>query len=119
MPAIFLVEDEPLIRMMVADMATDLGHIVAAEAGDVKRALELAASISFDLAILDVQLLDGSSRPLAELLAARDIPFAFASGYGPDGVPEGFRDRPILRKPFEAEELRKCIERLLGHPKAE
>ncbi|WP_438745165.1 hypothetical protein [Bradyrhizobium sp. U531] len=76
--------------------------------------MEFAANASFDVAILDVQLLDGSSRPLAELLAARNIPFTFASGYGPEGIPERFRNRPVLQKPFEAEELRRCIEGLLS-----
>ena len=39
---VLLVEDEVMIRMMVADMVEELGHAVAAEAGDVGRAAELA-----------------------------------------------------------------------------
>lgn len=117
MAAIFLVEDEALIRMMVADMAIDLGHTIAAETGDLKQGLELAAEKSFDVAILDLRLLDGSSEAVAKVLATRNIPFAFASGYGPDGLPERFRDRPVLRKPFEAQELQKCIEALLSTPR--
>ncbi|SFH64691.1 CheY chemotaxis protein or a CheY-like REC (receiver) domain [Bradyrhizobium sp. Gha] len=119
MAAIFLVEDEVLIRMMIADMATDLGHRIAAEIGDVKGALKHAAQTSFDVAILDVQLLDGSSEPIADLLTARNIPFAFASGYGSGGLPERFKDRPILRKPFEAAELQRCIEELLSSQKTD
>jgi CheY-like chemotaxis protein len=114
MAAIFLVEDEVLIRMLVADMATELGHTIAAETGDLKHGLELAAEKNFDVAILDLQLLDGSSEPLAKVLARRKIPFAFASGYGPDGLPEQFKDRPVLRKPFEIQELQTCIAALLS-----
>ena len=33
------------------------------------------------------------------------MPFAFASGYGRSGLPEGFRDRPLLGKPFGVEAL--------------
>ena len=30
---VFLVEDDAIIRMMVADMLQDMGHSIAAEAG--------------------------------------------------------------------------------------
>jgi CheY-like chemotaxis protein len=36
--SIFLVEDEVLIRMMLADMVEELGHRVVAEAGNVQDA---------------------------------------------------------------------------------
>ncbi len=35
MASVLLVEDEPLIRMMVADMLTELGHSIADEASDL------------------------------------------------------------------------------------
>ena len=49
----FLVEDEVMIRMMVADMLEELGYKVAAEAGDITEAMRLAQSTDFDLAILE------------------------------------------------------------------
>ena len=42
------------------------------------------------------------------------MPFAFSSGHGLSGLPEGFRDRPLLRKPFSAEELLALIRALLA-----
>ncbi|UPJ44932.1 response regulator [Bradyrhizobium sp. 40] len=114
MASILLVEDEALIRMMVDDMLTELGHQVVAEAGDLASGLAFAESgEDFDLAILDVQLGRDSSRPIAEALEARKIPFAFASGYGADGMPEGFHNRPTLMKPFKVDELQRCIAKLL------
>jgi lytic murein transglycosylase len=53
---VFLVEDEVMIRMMVADMLEELGHSVAAEAGEISEAVKLAQSTEFDLAILDVNV---------------------------------------------------------------
>jgi hypothetical protein len=47
---VFLVEDESMIRMMVADMLEELGHMIAAEAGHLDRAMELARSAEFDRA---------------------------------------------------------------------
>ncbi len=40
--SVFLVEDEVMIRMMVADMLEELGFRVAAEAGEIGEALRLA-----------------------------------------------------------------------------
>ena len=55
-----LVEDEVMIRMMVADMLEELGHSVAGEAGEINQAIKLAQSSEFDLAILEVRLvIDG------------------------------------------------------------
>ena len=51
--SVFLVEDEVMIRMMVADMLEELGFSVAAEAGEIDEAIRLAETAYFDLAILD------------------------------------------------------------------
>ncbi|WFU74943.1 response regulator [Bradyrhizobium sp. CB2312] len=113
MASVFLVEDEALIRMMVADMVTELGHIVEAEANDLPSALRHARDSDFDMALLDVSLGRDSAEPVAVALANRNIPFAFASGFGAEAVPEAFRERPLLRKPFPIEQLERCIAELL------
>lgn len=113
MASVLLVEDESLIRMMVADMLAELGHTVAGEAGDVANGLTLASAPGLDAAILDVQLGRESSAPIAEALQSRGIPFAFATGYAADGVPPDFNDRPVLQKPFPIDELERCLNRLL------
>ena len=56
MKNVLLVEDEPLIRLMIAEMVSELGHRVAAEAGSVKSAKLLAETVGFDLAVLDINL---------------------------------------------------------------
>jgi CheY-like chemotaxis protein len=106
---VLLVEDEIMIRMMVADMVEQLGHTVAAEAGDVGRATELAQTGLFDLAILDVNLNGKMSFPAADILAERRIPLIFASGYAADSFPAAFRSTPRLQKPFQIETLSKAI----------
>jgi CheY-like chemotaxis protein len=113
MASFFIVEDEALIRMMVAEMVADLGHEIAAEAGSLSEALKIGAACPFDVAILDLNLMGQNSEPVADLLEARGIPFVFASGYGGDSVSEKHRDRPTLMKPFAFTELEKCIRKLL------
>jgi CheY-like chemotaxis protein len=110
---VFLVEDEVMIRMMVADMLQELGYSVAAEAGEINEAIRLAQSAEFDLAILDVNVNGKVISPVADLISARNLPFIFATGYGSSGLPEEYRDRPALQKPFQIETLARVIDNTL------
>ena len=111
--SVFLVEDEVMIRMMVADMLEELGFSVAAEAGDIDEAIRLAETAYFDLAILDVNVNGKIISPVAEVIELRKRPFIFATGYGSSGLPEEYRDRPALQKPFQIETLGKVIDTTL------
>lgn len=111
--SVFLVEDEVMIRMMVSDMLAELGYSVAAEAGEINEAIRLAQCTEFDLAILDVNVNGKVISPVAELIRARNRPFIFATGYGSSGLPQEFRDRPALQKPFQLETLAKMIDTAL------
>jgi CheY-like chemotaxis protein len=112
--SVFLVEDEVMIRMMVADMLGELGYSIAAEAGEIGEAIKLAQSIEFDLAILDVNVNGKVISPVADLIAARNRPFIFATGYGSSGLPAEYRDRPALQKPFQIETLGRMIDHVLN-----
>ena len=112
--AIFLVEDEVLIRIMIVEMLDELGHRVVAEAGSVAETTPIAASEKFDLAILDLNLRGESVLPVARLIEARGVPFLFASGYAATGLPQPFHDRPILRKPFAVKKLDQVIRELIA-----
>ena len=84
---IFLVEDEPMIRMLVVEMLEAIGYRVMAEAGDMTAALDLARTIECDLAILDVNIDGHAISPVAELLRTRQIPIIFATGYDSSSLP--------------------------------
>jgi CheY-like chemotaxis protein len=111
--SVFLVEDEVMIRMMVVDMLAELGYRVVAEAGDINEAIRLAKATEFDVAILDVNVNGKVISPVAELIEARNRPFIFATGYGSSGLPEQYRDRPALQKPFQLETLGRMIDSAL------
>ncbi|WP_439925512.1 response regulator [Nitrobacter sp. JJSN] len=111
--SVFLVEDEVMIRMMVADMLEELGYSIAAEAGEIEQALTLARTANFDIAILDVNVNGKLISPVAEVIEARNRPFIFATGYGTQGLPPEYRNRPALQKPFQMEGLAAMIERTL------
>lgn len=111
--SVFLVEDEVMIRMMVSDMLEELGYSIAAEAGDIDEAIRLVQCTDFDIAILDVNVNGKVISPVAEAVQLRNRPFVFATGYGVQGLPEKFRDRPALQKPFQMETLARMIETTL------
>jgi CheY-like chemotaxis protein len=111
--SVFLVEDEVMIRMMVADMLEELGYRIAAESGEIGEAIKLAHSTEFDIAILDVNVNGKVISPVAEVIQARNRPFIFATGYGSSGLPEEYRGRPALQKPFQLETLAKMIDTAL------
>jgi len=54
--SVLVVDDEPMIRMLIQDMLDDLGHTLAGEAARIEDALKLARQAEFDVAILDVDL---------------------------------------------------------------
>ena len=110
---ILVVEDEFLIRMLLEDMLTDLGYELVGVAGRVDEASELAKTKDFDLAILDVNLDGHDVYPVADLIGKRGLPFMFVTGYGGRGLPDSYRDRPTLQKPFQLDELKKMLAQLL------
>ncbi len=101
LPQILIVEDEPLIAMMLEDFLELLDKGVAGSVDTVADALTRIEQGGVDGAILDVNLRGGEkSTPIAEALAEKGVPFVFATGGGDDGVDPRFRDRPRLHKPF-------------------
>lgn len=110
---ILLVEDEALIAMTAEDALTEAGAAVSL-AMRLPLALTLARPGTFDLAILDVNLGHSTSFPIAEILAARGIPFMFATGYGAAGLASEFAGRPVLPKPYAPEDLVAAAAKLIG-----
>lgn len=113
---VLIVEDEPLVAMLLEDMLADHGCVVAGATGRIDQATALIKddSLVIEAAILDVNLAGEVSFPLAELLAAKGVPFVFATGYGVGGLPEPWRDRPTLQKPFSHDEVARMLRKAIG-----
>ena len=108
---ILVVEDEPMIRMLLEDMLDELGYTVAAEAAHIDEALEATKNADFDLAILDADLNGEPASPVADALVTLGTPFVFATGYGE--LPEPYRERPTLKKPFQMDGLKQMLQSAL------
>ena len=102
---VLVVEDEMLVALLIEDVLTDEHCAIVGPFDEVKDALEAARTESLDLAILDVNVAGVKVYPVAEVLAARRIPFLLLSGYGQNAIP---KDRPnwrVCSKPFKPEGL--------------
>ena len=114
MPRILVVDDEPLISMMIEDWLVELGCEVVGPARSLADGLELAASDGLNGAILDVRLGDLDSYPIAGALRERGIPFAFATGTGDMAPGSGFENALLLAKPFDFDGVKDVVATLLG-----
>ena len=99
-------------------MLADLGASVTAVA-TVDQALAKIDGQAFDAATLDLNLGGHESYPVADRLLARGVPFVFSTGYSQNSLKNGYRDRPILRKPFKDRDLLDTVTHLLSHGSSE
>ena len=102
---VMVVEDMLLIAEVITDLLADCGCDVVGPASRVSKGVALAREQRLDGALLDVNLAGEYSFPIATVLAARDIPFIFLTGYGEAAVPAEHRAAPTLSKPFNNDEL--------------
>lgn len=110
---VLIVEDDVLIAMHLEYLLTSLGHDVVDQATRIETGIEAARNSDIDLAILDVNLAGTKSFPVADILRQRSIPFVFATGYGSDGLVDGYRNDPVLQKPYAKEDLERTIAQVL------
>ena len=112
---ILIVEDDPFIAMALEDTLLDFGMSVAGIARNLREAERLARESVFDVALLDVNIGHDTIDPVAEAVAARGLPFVFTTGHGRAGLPEAYRDRAIVEKPFYVDEILRALrEQLQG-----
>ena len=106
---VLVIEDEALVGLLIEDVLVELGCELAGRASRLEEALEKAKSLPFEIAILDVNLNGQPTFPVADVLIQRRLPFVFATGYGPAGIPAAMQTVPILHKPFQQSELEKAL----------
>ena len=111
---ILIVEDEPLIAMMLEDFLMALGHEVRATCDSVGEALKAVQAADFDLAILDVNLKGENVWPVAAELRDRAIPFILASGGHVDPPPPEFASAPMIDKPYTIDRVTPALEAALA-----
>jgi CheY-like chemotaxis protein len=110
---LLVVEDEPIILMMIEDMLSDLGCSSVSSAPTIDKALALVAGQKFDIAMLDMNLGGSDSGVVAEALERHGVPFVYCTGNRAGNRAKGDLDRPVLRKPFSFDDLIAALSRLI------
>lgn len=107
--SVLVVEDETIISLLVESMLMDLGCKDVWYASSVEEALHMLAQRTPDAAVLDVNLAGETAYPIARQLAAAEVPFVFATGYGAGGIHQDWAGRPVLQKPFRCDMLASAL----------
>ena len=110
---VLIVEDEMCLAMLLEDLLTDEGYRVI-KAARLPAAVALAETAEIDGALLDINLSGTEVFPAADVLRRRGIPFLFTSGYGCNGLPPGYRQSPMLQKPYGQAQLQQALATLFG-----
>ncbi|AHE53102.1 response regulator [Sphingomonas sanxanigenens] len=114
-----IIEDEPLIAMMLEDFLEALGHRVAGTADTVSDAMSQVDGATFDAAILDVHLRGEACWPVADALADAGRPFLLATGGVVGETPMAHRAAPVLAKPFTIDSVERALNQLRQHQPGE
>jgi len=103
---VLVLEDEPLIAMVLVDILEEAGCTVIGPAHDAEQAAELLAGNEIDVAVLDVNLGSGrTSAAIADSLKSAGTPFIFATGYGEMGLRSSDREYLRVDKPYCADTI--------------
>jgi len=104
---ILIVEDEYIIAFDLTRSLEELGIQVVGPASGVAEALRLVVTDGDRLngAILDINLRGERVYQVAQALAARGVPFMFATGYETSTIPDAYATVPRCEKPVDKARL--------------
>ncbi|WP_164117039.1 response regulator [Sphingorhabdus sp. Alg239-R122] len=109
---ILIVEDEPMIAMLLEDTLDMLGHEVIGTAESVEAAIALIDADAIDAAIVDINLNGEKVWPVAAALKSASVPFAISSGAVDSEIPEQHASAPLLKKPYMIADIETVLEEL-------
>jgi light-regulated signal transduction histidine kinase (bacteriophytochrome)/CheY-like chemotaxis protein len=112
---VLLVEDSLIISLDAEDLLVRLGADSVITHATVQGSLDYLDHGRPALAVLDINLGDRTSFPIADRLLELGIPTLFASGYGEQALlPVEHRTRMVIQKPYTIENVARGIADLLG-----
>ena len=97
-PQVLIVEDNFMLSSELAEIVEKELNASTIIVSTVSEALEAAAK-SISLALLDIEIVEGNSYPVARLLLDRKVPLIFVSGNAPESLPDDLRNVPFIPKP--------------------
>ncbi len=109
---VLVVEDDPVIAMVIEDVVRDMGHEVFINLTLAHALLEIETH-EVDAVLLDMHLRGDSARPMVLALVERKLPFAVLSGSDQSALQQEFPRIRLLPKPFGKAQLEQVVRELL------
>ena len=107
---VLIVEDEPLIAMMLEDFLDSLGHGIVGTCETVQDAMVKVEEGGFDVAIIDVHLKGEHVWPVADRLTEKGIPFIVATGGHIAPPPPEHHNVPVISKPYTIDSIEPALD---------
>ena len=109
---VLVADDNLLVSDFMQQILTELGCSVIGPANDLEEALNAVKTYEIDAALLDVQFGDANILPVAQELAARNIPFILTTGRGDlADLPALLANAQVVAKPFDVGRLERAMSR--------
>jgi CheY-like chemotaxis protein len=106
---ILIVEDEPLVAI---DLETVVAELVTA-AVVVKPSVAATKKVlneALDFAFLDVNVTDGKTFEVAQILERKHVPYVFISASPQEHLPSDLRSAPFIPKPFYKAQIERALQ---------
>ncbi len=108
--SVLIVEDEPLIAWMLEDVVSSLGLEVVGPFPSIREASSLLDDVTPEVALLDVNLLDGEIFPIADQLKSRNVPLIFHTANSKsDELETRYSGAQVITKPSDPQRLQQAI----------
>jgi DNA-binding response OmpR family regulator len=112
--SILVIEDEPMLAMDLEASLSAAGFRVMGPAGTTADALAILRDEHPHLAVLDLNLGNEMVFVLFAQLEKVGTPFIILSGHSRGIVPEHYRNRPFLQKPYQMPALLRMVHDVLN-----
>lgn len=120
---VLILEDDAILSLDLQTIVQCWTDAKVTSCSSVKQAAKAQTALTggFDLALLDIEVADGTSYAFAQTLREKQTPFAFVSGSdsGAPDFPEALRDAPFIMKPYSRRAIESVIAKAAGarrHP---
>jgi response regulator NasT len=111
---VIVADDESIIRLDLKETLRKMGHEIVGEAGDGRRAVELARQLQPDLVVLDIKMPEMDGIDAAKIIADEKIaPVLLVTAYSQIDLVNRARDAGVfgyMVKPFQESDLLPAIQ---------
>ncbi|MHB2207564.1 response regulator [Methylobacterium sp. CM6257] len=111
---VLVVEDDYFLADETSRALKAAGATVLGPVPSVEGAFDILEKNTPDAAVLDVNLAGEMSFPIADALAASNVPFVFVTGYDQGAIPTSYAAVLWLAKPVQMSDTLREIGRLFG-----